>query len=104
MPIIPTIVVAAAVALDDRRSASGSCSARSWKEGLLAQYAAGREAAADRLADGRRCSDDQLPLFRHATGICLRAVGQRAVAGENRAGEPGFVHIVDCATGAEGPG
>ena len=48
--------------------------------------------------------DDQLPLFRHATGLCLRVVGQRAPAGENRAGEPGFAHIVDCATGAEGPG
>ena len=28
----------------------------------------------------------------------------RAVAGENKAGEPGYVQIVDCATGAEGPG
>ena len=26
------------------------------------------------------------------------------MAGENRAGEPGYAHIVDCATGAEGPG
>jgi len=45
-----------------------------------------------------------LPLFRHATGMCVRRVGQRAVAGENRAGEPGYVHVVDCSTGAEGPG
>ena len=37
---------------------------------------------------------DELPLFRHATGVCLRVVGQRAVAGENRAGEPGYAHIV----------
>ena len=35
--------------------------------------------------------DDQLPLFRHATGVCLRVAGQRAIAGENRAGEPGYV-------------
>ena len=34
--------------------------------------------------------DDQLPLFRYATGVCLRIVGQRAIAGENREGEPGF--------------
>jgi cytochrome oxidase assembly protein ShyY1 len=26
------------------------------------------------------------------------------VAGENKAGEPGYVQIVDCTTGAEGPG
>jgi hypothetical protein len=48
--------------------------------------------------------DNQLPLFRHATGVCLRVVGQRATVGENRSGEPGYAHIVDCVTGAEGPG
>ena len=48
--------------------------------------------------------DAALPLFRHATGVCLRVAGHRAQAGENRAGEPGYVQIVDCATGAEGPG
>jgi cytochrome oxidase assembly protein ShyY1 len=48
--------------------------------------------------------NDQLPLFRHATGVCLRPVGERAMAGENRSGEPGYVHIIDCATGSEGPG
>jgi cytochrome oxidase assembly protein ShyY1 len=47
---------------------------------------------------------DQLPLFRHATGACLRPDGKRAIAGENAAGETGYVQIVDCATGAEGPG
>ena len=47
---------------------------------------------------------DTLPLFRHATGMCLKPIGQRAVAGENRSGEPGYAHIIDCATGAEGPG
>src|SRR4030095_1777574 len=48
--------------------------------------------------------DAQLPLFRHATGVCLRPVGKRAIAGENRAGETGYVQIVDCSTGVEGPG
>jgi hypothetical protein len=43
-------------------------------------------------------------LFRHATGLCLKPVGRRAQAGENLAGEPGYVHIIDCQTGAEGPG
>ena len=41
---------------------------------------------------------------RHATGMCLRPVGKRAQAGENIAGEPGYVQILDCMTGAEGPG
>ena len=65
---------------------------------------AGRKAAADRIPDRAASATAQLPLFRHATGVCLRPVGERATAGENRAGEPGYVHIVDCATGAEGPG
>lgn len=45
-----------------------------------------------------------LPLFRWATGFCQRVVGQREIAGRNRAGDVGWAHIVDCATGAEGPG
>lgn len=49
-------------------------------------------------------ADERLPLFRHATGVCLRPVGRRAVAGSNASGETGYVHIVDCSTGAEGPG
>jgi surfeit locus 1 family protein len=49
-------------------------------------------------------TDEQLPLFRHATGVCLRPVGRRTVPGEGSSGEPGYVHIVDCSTGAEGPG
>jgi cytochrome oxidase assembly protein ShyY1 len=74
-----------------------------WKEGLLAQYA-----EAEKLPPITWPTvsprDAQLPLFRHATGVCLRTVGERAVAGENLAGEPGYVQIVDCVTGAEGPG
>ena len=32
------------------------------------------------------------------------ALQDAVVAGENRAGEPGYAHIVECSTGAEGPG
>jgi hypothetical protein len=49
-------------------------------------------------------SDAKLPLFRHATGLCLRPAHKRAMAGENLAGETGYVQIIDCTTGAEGPG
>jgi surfeit locus 1 family protein len=47
---------------------------------------------------------DKLPLYRYATGNCLRVTGRRTAPGENRAQEPGFLIVVDCATGAEGPG
>jgi surfeit locus 1 family protein len=102
LPIIPTIVVAAAVAAMIGLGVWQIQRAK-WKEGLLAQYAnADREPPIVWPTVPLR--QDQLPLFRHATGVCLRSVGQRAIAGENRAGEPGYVHIVDCATGDEGPG
>ena len=102
LPIIPTIVVAAAVALMIGLGIWQLQRAR-WKEGLLARYA-----EAERLPPiifpTAPLRNDQLPLFRHATGVCLRPIGQRAVAGENRAGEPGYVHVVDCMTGADGQG
>jgi cytochrome oxidase assembly protein ShyY1 len=75
----------------------------SWKERLLAQYAqAGKLPPIAWPATALR--QDQLPLYRHATGVCLRPVGRRAVAGQNRAGESGYAQIVDCMTGIEGPG
>ena len=43
-------------------------------------------------------------MFRRASGLCLQPVTARATAGRNRKGETGYSHIVDCRTGAEGPG
>lgn len=102
LPLLPSIIVLAAVALMVGLGFWQLQRAK-WKEALLAKYA-----QADRLPPIAfptvPLRSDQLPLFRHATGVCLRVVRERAVAGENRAGEPGFAHIVDCSTGAEGPG
>lgn len=102
LPVIPTIAVAAAIAV---MIGLGVWQLRraEWKQGLLAQYA-----AAEKLPPMAWPTVPpkaaRLPLFRYATGVCLRPVGRRAVAGENEAGETGYVHIVDCVTGAEGPG
>ena len=102
LPIIPTIVVLAAVVL---MIGLGVWQLRraQWKEGLLAQYA-----HAERLPPiswpTEPLHSNALPLFRHATGMCVRPVAHRAVAGENRSGEPGYAHVVECSTGAEGPG
>ena len=102
LPIVATIVVLAAVALMIGLGVWQLQRAK-WKEGLLARYA-----QAERLPPITwptvPLRSDQLPLFRHATGVCLRPIAKRAVVGENRAGEPGYVQIVDCANGAEGPG
>jgi len=102
LPVIPTLLVVAAVAAMIRIGIWQLQRAQ-WKEGLLAQYS-----QADKLPPiawpTTPLKDDQLPLFRHATGVCLRIIGRRAVAGENRSGEPGYALVLDCATGAEGPG
>jgi cytochrome oxidase assembly protein ShyY1 len=102
LPVLPTIIVAAAVALMIGLGIWQLQRAK-WKEGLLAQYG-----AAEKLPPitwpTAPLKSSQLPLFSHATGLCLRPVAKRAVAGENAAGEPGYVQIIDCATGAEGPG
>jgi surfeit locus 1 family protein len=102
LPVIPTLVVTLAVALMVALGIWQLQRAR-WKEGLLAHYAAAQKMPPISFPTVP-LRNDQLPLFRYATGLCVRPVGQRATAGENRDGEPGFAHIVDCATGAEGPG
>ena len=102
LPILPTIVVIAAVATMIGLGIWQLQRAR-WKDALLARYARA-ESLPPITWPNVPLRDDQLPLFRHATGVCLRIVGHRAVAGENRAGEPGFSQVVDCSTGAEGPG
>ncbi len=101
LPLIPTIIVglAAAVMIGlgiwqlDRRAE---------KEALLATY---------RSAEGKPPigwpavpPKEPLPLFRHATGNCLQVIGFRTAAGQNLNGEPGYLIIADCRTGAEGPG
>ena len=102
LPLIPTIIVALAVAVmiglgiwQLRRAEE--------KEALLARYQAAQNLPPVAFPNGP-IADDQLPLFRYATGMCLRPTAKRATAGQNREGEPGYVQIVDCVTGAEGPG
>src|SRR3954454_10404300 len=102
LPLIPTLIVAAAVAVMIGLGMWQLQRAK-WKEGLLARYAEAQKLPPIAWPT-TPLSDADLPLFRHATGLCLRPIANRAVAGENVAGEPGYVHIVDCATGAEGPG
>jgi len=102
IPLIPTIVVAAAVAVMIGLGVWQLQRAK-WKEGLLHRYAEAGNLPPIAFPGGP-LADDQLPLFRHATGVCLRPIGRRTVPGEGASREPGYVHIVDCVTGAEGPG
>ena len=102
LPLLPTLVVGLAVAI---MIALGFWQLRraEEKEALLARYRAAQNMAPIAFPTSPIHSD-QLPLFRYSTGVCLRPVAKRSTAGQNRSGEPGYVHIVDCSTGAEGPG
>jgi len=102
LPIIPTLVVLAAVAVLIALGVWQLDRARQ-KQDLLDRYAAAQKLPPIAWPT-MPMSDAQLPLFRYATGDCLRPIAKRAQAGENRAGEPGYVQIIDCMTGAEGPG
>jgi surfeit locus 1 family protein len=102
VPIFPSIFVAAAVAVLIGLGLWQLQRAK-WKEGLLARYERAQKLPPISWPTIPLRSD-QLPLFRHATGVCLRPVGKRAIGGESLQGDPGYVQIVDCVTGAEGPG
>jgi hypothetical protein len=102
LPLIPTILVAFAVAA---MIALGlwQIQRAGWKERMIATYAKAQSEPPIAWPTVWP-KPDALPLFRHATGNCLRPVATRSSAGQNRSGEIGYVQIVDCATGPEGPG
>ena len=102
LPLIPTLIVAAAVAVMIALGVWQLQRAR-WKEALIARYAAAQNMPPIAWPNGP-LRDADLLLYRHATANCLRVAARRAVVGHNAAGEPGYAHIADCATGAEGPG
>lgn len=102
LPVIPTIVVAAVVA--------ACIAAGIWnlRRAVFHQSELQKQESAAHLPPiafpTAPEADDQLPIYRYATGNCLSVIGRRTSVGENGAGEPGFVIILDCNTGAEGPG
>jgi len=100
VPLIPTLLVLLAVAAMVGLGI-WQLHRLHWKEGLLAEYAAAEGKPA--IAFPRVPTDRSL-LFRRSEAFCLEPVGWRASSGRNRAGEPGWRHIADCRTGAEGPG
>ena len=95
VPILPTLLVTAAVAV---MIALGlwQLDRAKWKDSLLAEHRGA--AALPSIAFPTEAVGGRLPLFRHATGTCVRPLSKRAVAGTNRAGDTGYAQIVECAT------
>lgn len=102
VPIVPTVLVALAVAAMAGLGFWQLDRAR-WKQGLIDRYAAA-ETMPPITWPLSWPKPDALPLFRYATGNCLKVVARRTAAGANVQGQTGYVHIADCLTGPEGPG
>lgn len=102
LPLVPTILVAAAVATMVGLGIWQLFWRAPQKDALVASYQAaqGRPAIAFPTAP----MAGEPPLFRKATGLCLDVTGWRHVVGENRRGDIGYAFLADCRTGLEGPG
>lgn len=101
LPLLPTLIVAAAIAVmiglgiwQIRRASE--------KEALLARYADAQ--GLPPIALPQVPDPDSPPLFRRASAFCLRVTDWRAVSGRSAGNQAGWVHIASCARGAEGPG
>lgn len=99
LPILPTIIVLAAVAtmiglgfwqLDRLKQ----------KEALIARYTAAADAPA--VAWPADTADVEAALFRHSAVTCERVNSRTAVAGHNAVGETGWAHVATCETGEGG--
>lgn len=101
LPLLPTILVALA-ALTMIGLGIWQLQRKAQKDALLASYAAAQKLPP--ISYPTMPVSEPLPLFRAATGNCLRPATFRTAAGSNWRGESGFLVIADCITGAEGPG
>lgn len=99
IPLIPTLLVAVAVAA---MIAMGvwQLHRRELKQAMIARYAANRDLPAIALPR----FPDEGALYRRASAMCLQPVGWHADAGRAADGSTGWRLIADCRTGAEGPG
>ena len=102
LPLLPTIVVLAAVAVMLGLGV-WQLNRAGEKEAMLQRFAAAAGLPPITWPTSPM-KEAQLPLFRRASGLCLEPVTTKLIAGRNRAGESGYSHLVECRTGAEGPG
>lgn len=101
LPVLPTLVVALAVAV---MIALGvwQMDRADEKTKALSQYRANLALPATAYPAANPA--DATYLFRTVSAHCLRVTGWRSLGGRLPNGSPGWRHIAACATGAEGPG
>jgi surfeit locus 1 family protein len=94
VPLLPTMIVAAAVAT---MIALGvwQLQRKHWKESLLARYQAAETMSAD-VPWPRTPEEVERALYRHARVFCDRVTGIGAIAGRSAQGESGWAHVATC--------
>ena len=97
-PIIPTVIVGAAVAVMVMLGV-WQLQRADWKAHLLAGYAAAACKPPVAWPASRDAAD--LPLYRKSSLVCQKVIGWRSVSGRNAADMPGYVHIATCVTADE---
>ena len=101
-PLIPTILVALAVATMIGLGV-WQLQRKAQKEALLDSYAAAE--GLPPVTWPAVPHPDELPLYRLSSVQCMKVVGWRAVSGSSADGKSGYAHLASCQTGgAEGPG
>jgi surfeit locus 1 family protein len=100
-PIIPTILVAAAVAT---MIGLGFWQLRRADEKQALQRHYDRNLTLPPMALPPGAAVDESLLYRRATAFCLDVTGWRTTGGKAASGPGGTRFIADCRTGAEGPG
>lgn len=101
LPLIPTLVVGAALATmiglgiwQAGRAHEKEAALAIWRKNLTLPATA---------YPGRQPTDEAY-LYRRVSANCLRVTGWQEIGGRSRDGKSGWRHIATCATGAEGPG
>jgi surfeit locus 1 family protein len=101
-PIIPTVIVAAAVATMIGLGV-WQLQRKAVKEALIETYAGAADLPA--MAWPAVPLPKELPLYRKSSLMCVKVTRWESVSGKNAAGKAGFAHVAHCQTGgAEGPG
>jgi cytochrome oxidase assembly protein ShyY1 len=100
-PLLPTLLVAAAVAT---MIALGFWQLRraDEKEALQRRYE--RNLTLEPMTLPMASVADETLLYRRATAYCLEVTSWRTLGGKSRSGQGGTRFVADCRTGAEGPG
>ena len=100
MPLLPTLLVAAAVAA---MIALGVWQLQrlKWKEGLIARYTQAQSMNSD-VPWPRDAAAMERSLFRWSHFTCERVLGIRSGAGTSATGQPGWRHTARCVTDGGG--